>query len=155
MNKILLVLASVLFAQVAMADCCCRPKEEAVAKQQCDKPKPEVKYITRTKVVEKIVDRPVPVVVEKPVKVVEKVVQVVDRPVLVRRTVEKKVYKKNRVSALAGGGPTRLSTEPGSVVLERGLVLGAQYQRSLNDSLSLGIQVQTNQTVLGSVGIDF
>jgi len=152
MKTIMAVLASVLFAQVAMADCCCKPKESSP--RVCED-KPKVKYVTRTKVVEKVVDRPVPVIVEKPVKVVEKVVQVVDRPVLVRRTVEKKVYKKNRISALAGGGPTRLSTEPGAVVLERGMVLGAQYQRSLNEALSLGIQVQTNQTVLGSVGIDF
>lgn len=153
MKRFLLVLASILIARVAIADCCCRPKDDT---NKCQpEAKPRIKYITKTKVVEKVVDRPVPVIVEKPVKVTEKVVQVVDKPVLVRRTVEKKVYKKNRVSALAGGGPTRLTTEPGSVVLERGLVLGAQYQRSLNESLSLGIQVQTNQTVLGSVGIDF
>jgi hypothetical protein len=152
MKNFMAILSLVLFAQLATADCCCQPKD--CSPKHCEE-KPKVKYVTRTKVVEKVVDRPVPVIVEKPVKVVEKVVQVVDRPVLVKRTVEKKVYKKNRISVLAGGGPTRLSTEPNAVVLERGIVLGAQYQRSLNDTLSLGIQVQTNQTVLGSVGIDF
>ena len=92
-----------------------------------------------------MVKKTVPLVVEK------EVVKVVDRPipVPVTHTVIKKVYKKNRISALGGMGPTRMSITQSAVNLERGLVLGVQYQRMLNDSFSVGVQVQSNETVLG------
>ena len=73
------------------------------------------------------------------------------------KVVEKKVVKyKNRINLLAGNGPsgdidvvgTRASTEHEPIV-------GLSYQRLLNERLSIGIQVQTNETVLGSVGLDF
>jgi hypothetical protein len=102
---------------------------------------------TVTKVVEKIVEKPVIVPVEK--------------IVYVDRVVEKKVEvkakrKKNRVSLLAGVGPTRLDRYSETRVdLIRGPVGALQYQRLLNDTLSIGLQGQTNSTILGVVGLDF
>jgi outer membrane biosynthesis protein TonB len=123
----------------------------------CNEPKPETCPKVKTKVITKTVEKPVHVFVEKPVVVEKEVVKVVDRPVPVRvtQTVVKKVQKKNRINALAGMGPTNISITQSTVNLERGLILGVQYQRMLDDSLSIGIQVQSNETTLGIVGIDF
>lgn len=115
---------------------------------QCCNPKPACPKV-RTKIVTKVVEKPV--IVEK-----EKVVVVKqDVPYVMTRTFIKKVQKKNRISLLGGTGPTKVSATSEEVRLERGAVVGVQYQRMLGDALSVGIQVQSNQTVLGSVGIDF
>jgi len=115
---------------------CCEPK--------CKQQKPKV--ITKTVVKEVIVEKPVEVIVEKPV----------DHTIYVTKTVTKKVQKKNRISLLGGLGPTRIDQPQNNRVdLIRGPVGGAMYQRMLNESLSVGIQGQTNQTVLGTVGFDF
>lgn len=107
--------------------------------------KPKTRVIVKKEVVEK------QVIVKKPV---EKIVYV-DKIV-----VKKEIYvprrKKNRISLLAGVGPTNLTqVSPTQVNLVTGLVGGLQYQRSLTDDFNLGVQVQTNKTVLGSVGFDF
>jgi hypothetical protein len=140
--KTLIITLAFLISSAAFGHECC-PKPE------CQQAKPKV--ITRTKVVEKIVEKPVPVIVEQErVKVVPQMV-----PVKVTQTVYRKVQKKNRISLLGGTGPTRVSTTQSEVRLERGAVVGAQYQRMLGDSLSVGVQVQSNETVLGSIGLDF
>jgi len=136
--KNLIVTLAFLMSSAAFGHECC-PKPE------CQQSKPKI--ITRTKVVEK----PVPVIVEQErVKVVSQMV-----PVKVTQTVYRKVQKKNRISLLGGTGPTRVSIAQSEVRLERGVIVGAQYQRMLGDSLSVGVQVQSNETVLGSVGLDF
>ena len=123
----------------------------ATANAQCCEPKPQTCPKVRTKVVTKTVEKPVPVIVTQ-----EKVVPVrVPVPVQVTRTLVKKVQKKNRLSVLGGSGPTKLSVTPSEARLERGAIIGAQYQRLVTESISLGVQVQSNETVLGSVGIDF
>jgi hypothetical protein len=137
MKKVLTFLVMLGLGQAAAAECCCN----------CEKPKPKVKYITKTKVVEKVV--------EKPVVVTKESVKVVEKPVIVNKTVYRNVQKKNRVNLLGGTGPTKLSLGSDEARLEREAVFGVQYQRSLNNTLSVGVQVQTNQTVLGSAGIDF
>lgn len=134
MKKYLIIASVLLTASLAMADCCdCK----------CPKPKPVCKprIITKT------------VTVEKPV-ITEKVV-VVQRPVIQERILVKKSYKKNRISLLGGMGPTRLEKDSPKVNLLREPVGGLQYQRMVNSSLSVGVQIQTNETVLGSVGLDF
>ena len=111
----------------------------------CAKPKTIVKKV----VVEKIVEKQV--IVEKPV---EKIVYV-DHTIIETRIV-KKERKKNRISLLGGVGPTHLSQPNASQVnLDRSAVGGVMYQRSVSESWSLGIQGQTNQTLLGVVGFDF
>lgn len=67
---------------------------------------------------------------------------------------------KNRLSLLAGKGAQEglNRTNNGSTVTIEsrvGAVGGAQYQRLLTDKLSIGVQLQTNESVLGSIGIDF
>jgi hypothetical protein len=139
--KIALTLALLLTSAFAKAQCC---------PSQCES-QPKVKYITKTKVVEKIVEKPVPFVVEK------EVVKLIDRPVLVKttKTVYKNDQKKNRISVLGGTGPTKLGVSTEEARLERGAVFGVQYQRTTQSGLSLGLQIQSNQTVLGSAGLDF
>lgn len=68
--------------------------------------------------------------------------------------------EKNRVSLMGGQGPKyglQRSVEPGKVTVESnsGLIGGAQYQRLLTDKVSVGAQVQSNESVLVNVGLDF
>jgi hypothetical protein len=90
--------------------------------------------------------------------------QFVDRPVIVEKStvvyktkyIVKKESKKNRLSLLLGVGPTHLSQPSVSQVdLIKGPVGGLQYQHMLGETMNVGIQLQTNQSVLGSVGFDF
>jgi hypothetical protein len=67
---------------------------------------------------------------------------------------------KNRVSILGGRGAKEGLTKevtPGKVEIESrvGAVGGLQYQRLLNDRISVGVQGQTNKTGLLSIGLDF
>ena len=77
------------------------------------------------------------------------------------RTIKKIVHKpkKNRLRLLGGFGPTGVSAEvSGSKAVaneETGLVLGAGYDRMLNDTWSIGGQIQTNKTFLLGLGYDF
>lgn len=117
--------------QINVKGCC--------AAQPC---KPKMKIVTKTVVVEKVVEKRVEV------------------PVYIDRTetkvVTKRVQKKNHISLLGGMGPTKLDqVAPNQTNLNRGAVGGVMYQRSLTESLNIGIQGQTNQTVLGTVGFDF
>ena len=67
---------------------------------------------------------------------------------------------KNRLSVLGGNGSKSglvSSTNGKTVEVESkvGFVGGAQYQRMLNDTISLGVQGQTNKTCSLLIGIDF
>lgn len=67
---------------------------------------------------------------------------------------------KNRVSLLAGNGPKEgldRSKSGTTVTVESrtGAVGGAQYQRLLNERISVGAQIQTNESVLVNIGLDF
>lgn len=67
---------------------------------------------------------------------------------------------KNRVSGLIGHGAqaglsSSVSGPTTEVESNVGLVGGAQYQRMLNDTLSVGVQGQTNKTGSILIGIDF
>lgn len=68
--------------------------------------------------------------------------------------------RKNRVSVLGGSGrQSGLETSQTGSTLEVsnkvGLVGGLQYQRMISNRLSIGVQGQTNKTVLGNIGLDF
>ena len=68
--------------------------------------------------------------------------------------------KKNRVSLLGGHGAQSglTSKQSGNTVeveSDVGIVGGAQYQRMLNDMLSVGAQIQTNKTGSVLLGVDF
>lgn len=140
MKTLIVSLLSLMIANAAQAQCC-------EQKPVCPK--------VRTKIVTKVVEK----IVEKPIIVEQEKVQVVKQavPVIVTKTVTvyRKVQKKNRISLLGGSGPTKVLVTPSDVRLERGAVVGAQYQRMVGDSLSVGVQVQSNETVLGSIGLDF
>lgn len=150
--KVLLAILS-LFAVSAMAQTNTQTGNTInvnVGKGCC--PEKPCKAKTITKVVEKRVEVPVEKIVEKTVEVPV----YVDREVEKKVTVVKRVHKKNRISLLGGMGPTRIDQpQSNRVDLIRGPVGGAMYQRSLSESWNIGIQLQTNQTALGSVGYDF
>jgi hypothetical protein len=68
--------------------------------------------------------------------------------------------EKNRLSLLGGNGPkeglNRYKTATKvTVESDVGAVGGVQYQRLLDHGLSLGIQGQSNESVLVNIGIDF
>ena len=68
--------------------------------------------------------------------------------------------EKNRVSLLAGDGPQNdlnVKKTPTKVTVESslGAVGGVQYQRLITDDISIGGQLQTNDSVLVNIGIDF
>jgi hypothetical protein len=127
MKKAITVMSFILIGIYAKAECCVL---------QCQQP-PEPKVITKTKVVEKVVEKPVFV------------------PVYKVEVVEKKVRKNNRISLLFGVAPSKLEETSSEVTMELGSVFGLQYQRMVQDDLSVGLQLQNNKTVLGTVGIDF
>lgn len=67
---------------------------------------------------------------------------------------------KNRVSVLGGSGVKAgldKDLKDGSVDVKSrtGFVGGVQYQRLLNEKISVGVQGQSNRTGLISVGLDF
>jgi len=67
---------------------------------------------------------------------------------------------KNRVSLLAGQGPKSGLTKdvsPGKVEIESrtGAVGGLQYQRLLNERISVGVQGQTNKSGALMIGLEF
>lgn len=67
---------------------------------------------------------------------------------------------RNRVSVLSGHGPkSYLKTSSSPTVTEIstdvGFVGGLQYQRMLNDMISLGVQGQSNRTGSILLGLDF
>ena len=69
-------------------------------------------------------------------------------------------HKKNRVSLVAGygsGNGARKRITEDSIRLENkvGAVGGVQYQRSLTQRVSVGAQVQSNQTGSLLIGLDF
>ncbi len=67
---------------------------------------------------------------------------------------------KNRVSLLAGHGPTEglsRSKTATKVIVESnvGTIGGVQYQRLITNKISIGAQVQSNESALVNVGLDF
>lgn len=67
---------------------------------------------------------------------------------------------KNRVSLLGGQGLTgsldkNIGLAGASVKSNTGLVGGLQYQRSITDRISVGVQSQTNKTNSLMIGVDF
>jgi hypothetical protein len=124
MKKTITLTAIILASISSNAECCAT---------QCQLPKPKV--ITRTKVVERVIEKPV--------------------IVTVKETVEKRVSKKNRIAILGGVGPARLTVTSSEAKVDQKAVFGLQYQRVLEEGLSVGVQAQSNSTVLGSVGIEF
>jgi hypothetical protein len=126
MKKTITLTAIILAGLTANAECCV---------VQCQPPKPKV--ITKTKVVERVIEKPVFV------------------PVYRTEVIEKRVRKNNRISLLAGVGPSRLVETNSKISMEVGSTIGLQYQRMIEDDLSVGLQLQNNRTVLGIIGIDF
>ena len=150
MKKLSMILIALSISQVSFA----QDKAEANGNTIIFKPRINVSgcckdSCKKSKVITKVV--------EKKVEVVKEVV--VEKPVYVYKTTVKKVKqerRKNRISILAGVGPTKLSQpSPSEVDLNRRAVGGLMYQRSLTELLNIGIQGQTNGTVLGVVGFDF
>lgn len=79
-----------------------------------------------------------------------------------KKIVNKEIVKnkKNRIYGLIGQGPTGgldVSTNGShySVEHDRGTVGGIGYQRKLDETINVGIQIQNNNTTSLSLGVDF
>jgi hypothetical protein len=79
-----------------------------------------------------------------------------------KKIVNKEIVKnkRNRVFGLLGQGPTGgldVSTNGSRYKIEhdKGNVLGIGYQRKLNETINLGVQIQDNDTKSLSLGFDF
>jgi hypothetical protein len=74
---------------------------------------------------------------------------------------QKQIEKeKNRISLLGGQGPDNklsVSRDATSITVESKTkpIAGVQYQRLITDKISVGAQVQTNESALLSIGLDF
>lgn len=104
----------------------------------------------RTKIVERVVEKRVEVPVDR----------IVEKQVIVEKTVVRKVSRKNSVNLLVGYGALgNLRETPEKVYTENGPVVGLQYMRVLRESnksqLNGLIQVQTNRTLSLGVGLGF
>ena len=79
------------------------------------------------------------------------------KPKVITKT--KVVTKKNRLSVHIGGGPNGLEqtsyNNTTSVKESRKAYAGLQYQRMLNDELSVGASIFTNKSGTFSIGIDY
>ena len=67
---------------------------------------------------------------------------------------------KNRISLMAGKGPQEgldKSSDATSVTIESkvGAIGGVQYQRLLTDRISVGAQLQSNESALINIGLEF
>jgi len=76
------------------------------------------------------------------------------------KTVCSAEVNKNRVSLLGGNGPKEglTRTVDGNTVTvesKTGVVSGLQYQRLITDRISVGGQIQSNESALINVGLDF
>lgn len=79
-----------------------------------------------------------------------------------KKVVKKELVKnkKNRIYGLIGRGNTGkldVSTDGSrySVEQEKGTVGGIGYQRKLDETINIGIQIQNNDTTSLSLGVDF
>lgn len=72
-----------------------------------------------------------------------------EKPIVVKETVTKtvNVLKQNRLVGVTGVGPNLNG--------EREMIAGMQYQRALTEHFNVGVQVQSNNTTLLNLGIDF
>ena len=73
---------------------------------------------------------------------------------------DKEEKEKNRISLLAGNGPKEglERTNSGSKVTVEsrvGVIGGVQYQRLLTERVSVGAQLQSNESALVNIGLDF
>jgi hypothetical protein len=93
-------------------------------------------------------------------KVVPRQRQVITTKETVSCKVRSTEVRPNRISVLGGQGPTghlRSKSDGANAEVEaqQGLVLGAQYQRQVNERISIGVQVQDNETALSILGFEF
>ncbi len=152
MNMIKVILFTTLISVVATAQDSntsgnqniCKPVINVNSCKKCDTTcsKPKIVYKTRYKT--KTV--PGPIVTEIKHKIIEKTI--VKKP------------RRNRIKLLAGLGlqgvdAERISRLSAQAQADRGFIFGVGYDRLITDKISIGIQVQSNKSALGSVGFDF
>lgn len=163
MNKhlVFIVIATTLLASVAIADCETSTSEETITDQlelTTDVPK----HLEGATITVRLKDGKESIVPAEKFKVVPRAQQFI-----VTKTNQQslgfctvKDPHKNRISLLGGRGPKAgvdRTNNPTNVEVEsrEGTIGGAQYQRLLTEKLSVGAQVQSNDSVLVNVGLDF
>lgn len=163
MKKLILILAMVLSSQVFAADCTTDVSEDKATDWliiTTNTPK----HLKGAKITVTLADGTSSTVPAEKFKVVprkqQSVVTRVERNKVTSCTV-KGESSKNRVSVLGGYGPNGglKTTNPApyttQVDPDHGVTGGLQYQRSITDRFSLGVQGQTNKSGSVLLGVDF
>lgn len=155
------LIAAFLISSAAMADCTESTGQQQVTDQleiKTDVPS----HLKGATIIVRTKDGRETQVPAERFKVVPRKQQFVVTHTLQETTVSCNNTSKNRVSGLIGKGTqsgvnTDNSQAPNKVSVENntGTVGGVQYQRMLNDTISIGVQGQTNKTGSLLLGIDF
>jgi hypothetical protein len=163
MKKLAMLLIVSLIPNIALSDDSCKLKDSSaeVAEEQLEIKTDVPSHLKGAKIVVRLADGRETVVPAEKFKVVPRVQQfVVTKTKKTDTLVCKGDVNKNRLSVHAGNGPREgLTTKNhGSFVeveTDVGAVGGLQYQRLVTDKISVSGQVQSNETVLLGVGVDF
>jgi hypothetical protein len=161
MNKLILMMLSLMSVAVFAVDCdTSRSEEKAEETLEIKTDVPD--YLKGATITVKQADGKETVFTAEQFKVVPRKQQfIVTKTRQLEKTTCSEEERKNRFSLLGGGGPkgnlrvTQPNAGQARIETNAGAVGGAMYQRKLGKVLSVGGQVQTNESVLFSVGVDF
>lgn len=158
-----LIVLSLLFVSPALAsDNCSEETSQAEAKEMLIIKTDVPTYLKGAMIVVRLANGKETTVPAERFKVVPRKQQVI----VTKVEVEKRVFctmnepSKNRASLVGGYGArnglkTTTNGTTTTVETSSGMVGGLQYQRMLNDRLSIGVQGQTNNTGSLLLGLDF
>lgn len=163
MKSIIAVILITLFPIHSFAgESCSSRSTEATAQDQLVISTDVPAHLKGAKIIVKLADGRVSEVPAELFKVVPRKQQFIVTKILqsTQTTCTESRNYKNRVSLLGGEGPNSkvdVQRNGNDVTMESkfGTVGGVQYQRSLTDRLNVGVQVQSNDSGLLSIGLDF
>lgn len=156
------ILATILFPIYAQSSNICEQTiGEEVVEEQLEISTNVPNHLKGATIIIRLADGTESSVTAEKFKVVPRIQQfIVTKTAKTDVTVCKNDFKKNRVSIHAGNGPKeglKSKTAVDSVEIESrvGAIGGVQYQRLVTDKVSIGAQIQTNESVLIGIGLDF
>lgn len=168
MKYAIIFLTMFLTNAIAKAESCTEQSSAAQVEETTEIKTDVPKHLEGAKIIVRLADGRESVVPAEKFKVVPRLQQYLVTKVS-KNTVRSCVsyeQRRNRVSALAGYGPTGNLDRGGdvnkaTVESDHGAIGGAMYQRLLTERLSIGVQVQgtdlsrDNKTGLGTLGYEF
>lgn len=161
--KTLLTLILLFSTNVALAETCTTSSQEETVEHQMMIDTSVPKYLVGATICVKQLNGKETCFLAEKFKVVPRKQQFI-----VQKTKQKDIIscetkaekEKNRISVMAGNGTQSgmdVEKTPSKVTIENkvGPVGGLQYQRLITEKISLGGQVQTNDSVMVNIGLDF